>query len=186
MSLTVEQVAAYLPHRVKVMYLYKYDKELIDYLDIVATDSLVSIEGDEHLYDISEIKLVLRPMSDYKVITHIPILMCNYEHVVLLLSQKFDVFGLIDKGLAVSCHDVGVEYIPRPVLVSGWDWEITRLDDRSWHCANGYTINEKDNGLICVVFDDPDAAIYPKTLEKAKEWCVADRDQRLIELGVIV
>lgn len=135
-ELTLEELTPYLPYGLKAQMSLCFDQQTI--VEIVGLSfEFVELSGirdtvTEH-FEISEIKPILRPLSDLtKEIEHngerfVPmdvlyddfretdllhfnpndIFNQSYNLVQKVLEWHFDVFGLIDKGLAVSIHDVG-------------------------------------------------------------------------------
>jgi hypothetical protein len=135
-ELTLEHLSAYLPYGLKAKMSLCFDQQTIveivglsfEFVELTGIRKTVS----EH-FELSDIKPILRPLSDLtKEIEHneekfVPMDVLyddfretdllhfnpknmfnqSYNLVQKLLEWHFDVFGLIDKGLAVSIHDVG-------------------------------------------------------------------------------
>jgi len=128
MKLELKHLAAYLPFAINVV-IYSENEPKIDYISGIYhnPDEMVvfSEEEDYYLsnpdYNVISFKLMLRPMSDLPkfidVISPVPnffnteILMktplaSSYEVFEKLVELHFDVFGLIDAGLAVDINSL--------------------------------------------------------------------------------
>lgn len=138
-SITIEQLAFYLPYELSVMRRYnnspsaEYFKEKLTGL----TTEKVILEGEQE--DYINVMPILRPMSDVDSVVEtengpynfkaqldlskdpdgdwceeIQADQCESPSVIVpiaafnwwLFQYHFDVFGLIEKGLAISIHDV--------------------------------------------------------------------------------
>jgi hypothetical protein len=98
-KLTLEHLAAYLPYGVEILQPDAEGRNTFT-LDVEGL-RIMEVQGFEHF------KLKLRPVSDLEHNTPEYLQGCMYSYVQYLLSNHYDVFGLIPKGLAVSIHDIG-------------------------------------------------------------------------------
>ena len=124
MKLELKHLAPYLPYELKVTRNLKK----IDTLGI-----FIGLEFGKNVYDVSyvlcnDLKPILRPLSDLNTNNHVKFIknyyICfddfegfmvkrvnenytRFNEFDYLFENHFDIFGLIDKGLAVSIHDVG-------------------------------------------------------------------------------
>jgi hypothetical protein len=96
----IKYLAAYLPYDVKV-YIHGIDYTLT-----------IEDENDTvGMMDVIECghKLVLRPLSEVESdeeVTPEELQKCCYSYVEHLLSNHFDVFGMIPKGLAIDINTI--------------------------------------------------------------------------------
>lgn len=107
-ELKMKHIASYLPYKLEI-YWYNTPTEF----DIVELDSFI-IQCDNNKLD--NIKPILKPLSDLDKSYSVKfgyvslddlIRSIEFEHCPIkiwdeLLSEHFDVFGLIDKGLAID------------------------------------------------------------------------------------
>lgn len=130
-KLTIQELAAYLPWEVEATY-FDADRELIQFCKVRGwnTDELTISDGEyEYVVEFDDIKLCLLPLShltkeiehkgekfvpieeldkyhdfsilNYKDIMSTP-LRYPYTVVQKLLEWKFDIFGLLERGLAID------------------------------------------------------------------------------------
>ena len=119
-KLEIKQIAAYLPYRLK--YLDKDTNELTTMRSISTEINLIDM-GWGNAHDLKEFKPILRPLSDltkdieegkpmffpsHQLIKHIEkeqdIFNCSYSEIDYLIRNHFDLFGLIDAGLAIDIN----------------------------------------------------------------------------------
>lgn len=116
MQLTAEHIYAYMPYNLKC----KLGNEILEINGIkYLLDSwCVSFKGDGQMWDeLSSIKLLLKPLSELSeeqiteianregiraenVIKYTRMGIVSYRTIQMLLEQHYDLFNLIDKGLA--------------------------------------------------------------------------------------
>ena len=115
MKLELKHLAPYLPYGLK--YIDKDSKKLETMRSISTEINLIDM-GWGNAHDLKEFKPILRPLSDlteeyvskktiedYKFCSSIDITKClTYHSLTYLLSLHFDVFGLIEKGLAIDIN----------------------------------------------------------------------------------
>lgn len=122
-KLTIEHLSCYLPYGLKVKLEFKPDTEIPWYYEDTEVFTMEGMMLDWYGNDITEIKPYLRQLSDLtREIEHngerfVPrhkfignpldykILHNSYSVVQQLLKWHFDVFGLIDKGLALNINE---------------------------------------------------------------------------------
>ncbi|WON94737.1 hypothetical protein [Sphingobacterium sp. UGAL515B_05] len=128
--LTLEHIAPYLPYGIRVK-VGKTERNLTA-VSLDSTFVFVSAwkgSREKEMVSIEEIKPILRPLSDLtKVIEHngerfVPVvnlgwnsydhilksgtcINISYEYMVKLFKWHFDVFGLIEKGLAIDINSI--------------------------------------------------------------------------------
>ena len=127
MELELKYLAPYLPFRLKAK-----TKNHIQKINAISTDFVFFQNGYER-YPFDEIKPILRPLSDINIFEEDLFELCKefgtnttdftYSYTTILqnkihnkpiviyvfnflISKHFDVFGLIEKDLAISIHDV--------------------------------------------------------------------------------
>lgn len=102
MNLELKYLAPYLPYNLKIVN-YNVGNMLKEPLiSIMIASSILNFTDGS-----TEYKILLRPLSDIKDgenNTVESISKCCYSYVSELISQHFDVFGLIEKGLAVDIN----------------------------------------------------------------------------------
>jgi hypothetical protein len=131
MKLELKHLAPYLPYRLKILDEKSEPSDNVFTLESVNIyESVSDTEGNIDIPFI-EIKPILRPLSDIYsqqlllkhffnkekkgVLKEIQMISelkydpmeCSYKVIEMLFSEHFDVFGLIEQGLAISIHDVG-------------------------------------------------------------------------------
>ena len=109
MKLELKHLAPYLPYRLKIQY--KFDGFEICISPMVASMTSNSfakeIPINTVLSDNKSFKPILRPLSDLNdEENNTPEYLqgCCYSYVTYLISQHYDVFGLIEKGLAIDIN----------------------------------------------------------------------------------
>lgn len=129
MELELKHLAAYLPYGLKVEYsLPEWQQKQIDKITMLSiSHSRVYIESYNFNGWIEKYKPILRPLSyltkeievngekfiprmkfygtplDYKITSN------SYDVIQKLLEWHFDIFGLIDSGLAVDINSLNVD-----------------------------------------------------------------------------
>lgn len=97
-KLTIKELAPYLPYGLNVV-----NENGIGYCEINNIQIAHIIEYDR----ISEVKPILRPLSDLDDgydNTPESLQECTYSYIQILLSNHYDIFGLIEKGLAIDIN----------------------------------------------------------------------------------
>jgi hypothetical protein len=128
MNLSFKHLAPYLPYKLAIWDCV--DNEKVEILGINQINNVIVLQYDveEDVELNSDFKPILRPITDLNCDFEIddcnvynslsarsrndlnysnPLLLkWSYEDIQILLKHHFDVFGLIEKGLAISIHDV--------------------------------------------------------------------------------
>jgi hypothetical protein len=129
-KLTIEHLAPYLPYRLKARDSFDDEAPIAEVVSLSSNITwgditVLDISGIHHVEN-TKIKLILRPLSDltddkisefnlditdeielretrdhHKLATHL-----NYGLCQVLFKNHFDVFGLIDKGLAIDINQL--------------------------------------------------------------------------------
>jgi len=125
MQLEIKHLAPYLPYGLKVRYLELDSNGMQE----GGTANLQGLYCDDDIATFSdcmdyyfgqdndvEIKPILRPLSDLdtdsisnecaSIMNFVDYTHWPYGDVVLFFAGHFDIFGLINEGLAISIHDV--------------------------------------------------------------------------------
>ena len=94
MKLELKHIAPYLPYGVHLMNSY-------------GNWHNTTLHKSIGVYEMLEMKPILRPLSDLndeegEINTPESLQECCYSYVNILISEHYDVFGLIDKGLAID------------------------------------------------------------------------------------
>jgi len=104
MTLELKNVAPYLPYSLKVFY---YSECTIETM-IGLNEHTITTDCDD--CDYSEIKLILKPLSDLKEFStnefHNRMLVkdFSFDEVQKLIADHYDIFGLIEQGLAIDIN----------------------------------------------------------------------------------
>lgn len=116
MKLEPKHITPYFSHGLKVQHTEygENDTIIIDDVESIHEECVTFKSGCDYYFNSDfndcEIKLVLRPLSeldvDDEVNTPEYISKCCYSYVEHLLSQHYDIFGLIDKELAININDI--------------------------------------------------------------------------------
>jgi hypothetical protein len=107
-KLTIEHLAPYLPYKLQVVTDENYGTILEGLYENCAYLNYNGIGSEE--YDFDQFKPFLIPLSEFKMNTGYETLSLSvndmdgmpYTTVLKLISQHYDVFGLIDIGLALN------------------------------------------------------------------------------------
>lgn len=116
MKLELRQIITYLPYGLSFFEI----KSKKIYLCSGLNNSSLFFEGLKTSRNLWEVKPILRPMSDlpddifsdFGFADEEDFLIClregrlNYSDMIKLISQHFDVFGLIESGLAIDINTV--------------------------------------------------------------------------------
>lgn len=105
MQLELKHLAAYLPYGLKAMYNgIKFTITALGQKNCYGT----TFESSQGLV-FNDFKPILRPLSDIEddeINTPEYLQSCCYSYVQYLLEQHYDVFGLIDNGLAIDVNTI--------------------------------------------------------------------------------
>ena len=121
MKLELKDLAPYLPYKLEILCDYGCDELLRYYLSGIHSDNTIfDSEGED--FTLEDIKPILRPLSDltedsrflssddYMMVlegdvdSFIILNYFSYRSVESLFENHFDVFGLIEKGLAIDIN----------------------------------------------------------------------------------
>jgi hypothetical protein len=107
-KLELKHLAAYLPYGLKI-----YHKGNDHEYPLVVNNNTVSLRGGVNINDVisdNDLKPILRPLSELDVDGEINtpeyIKQCSVSYYEHLLSNHFDIFGLIDKGLGIDINTI--------------------------------------------------------------------------------
>jgi len=131
MKLELKHLAPYLPYGLKMKDIYSCDNDTLLGVYRYGSELGYQVKNEDHLnpvfypFENVEHKPILRPLSDLKDGVHPRAIFTNheldtidnnllledepywglpYQKVVALIENHFDVFGLIDKGLAIDIN----------------------------------------------------------------------------------
>lgn len=102
MKLELKHLAPYLPYgiRVRVDYYTQHEGRIFNFSPTI----LLDFSRDEYI-----VKPILRPLSDLdqdgEINTPDYLQGCCYSYVQHLISRHYDVFGLIEQGLAIDFNN---------------------------------------------------------------------------------
>jgi len=119
-KLTIEHLSCYLPYGVKLLITKRGDFNRPDYTEISDWTTSDIMQPFNKRYQVRSCKPILRPLSDLtneyvdlspyftrpKLIQAIQSKELPYSTFLHLVKGKFDLFSLIQSGLAISIHDV--------------------------------------------------------------------------------
>jgi hypothetical protein len=106
MGIKVKHLAAYLPYNVAV---FADDIKKTGVKPIHKLHYGEGIGSISHVLSSERYKIVLRPLSEVEndeEVTPVDLQKCCYSYVEHLLSNHFDVFGMIPKGLAIDINKI--------------------------------------------------------------------------------
>ena len=127
MKLELKHLAPYLPYSLKIKTKYGWATMITLNEWNVNGDCEDSYSYEDHPNEVLEFKPILRPLSDFKkdlysetfktfnlnwqnsedfCLTPVSINSVSYELANILIKIHFDVFGLIEKGLAIDINTI--------------------------------------------------------------------------------
>jgi hypothetical protein len=106
----IKYLLAYAVYNPDVIVFDEIKAKIIGFTDFTDNNPVRVVTEDNTMIDVmlNQIKLVLLPLSDLDDDENTPEFLqdCTYSFVVYLIENHYDVFGLIDKGLAVDYNTV--------------------------------------------------------------------------------